>query len=224
MQKSIATEVAEFFMADPLDRREIRRVKKAAATELGSLVEQAIGSEADVYVIGLNHDFDDFARRYAVSLGERLVGVACLSSEIMRYPTDTGERLFSSGRMTFAENAVRLPTAAVVFVSVASDELEIVNAISTVFAKIGSTKVIVAAALSSQGICERMPAWLEEFSLPTAEVVSLQTYDGDLRPVRDRIYTDDREVQIVAKMPIWIMERAFGPPPEHLREKYALKD
>lgn len=211
--------------ADPKDRTAIEHELRSAAASLGGLVTQRLGDEADVYVVGLNYDFDVFARRYAVSLGDRLVGVACYSSEVMRYPTDTGERLFVN-RMNYTETPVRPPTVAVVFMAVASDEIEILNLISLISDEIGSAKVIVACALAASGIGDAAAPWLEEYNLPKPEIVALQTSEGDLRNVRDKTYEtlDDRPRKVTAMMPIWIMERAFGPMPEHMREKYALRD
>nr|WP_250807444.1 hypothetical protein [Neorhizobium tomejilense] len=226
MQGDEIQDIKDCLMSAAIDERVLRRALRAASAQLGDMVTRSVGSAADTYVAGINYDFDRFARHYALSLGERLVGVACFSSVPMRYLAPGGERMFSSGRLNFAEAPDRPPGVAVIFLAVASDELEIVNLISMVSQKTEAAKIIIACGLAAKDVGEATEQWLDLYDLPKPEIVALSTHSGDLRSVRDRVYEalDDRPMKAAPLMPIWIMERAFGPMPEHMREQYALRD
>jgi hypothetical protein len=103
-------------------------------------------------------------------------------------------------------------------------EFEILSILEHVLQKIGTHKIYLAAALTSDDMRDRMKPWLEDFGIPDIELINLATSTHDLKEARDRLYADSRERQINPLGPIWIMERAFGPPPEHLRERFKLDE
>jgi hypothetical protein len=203
------------------DNAELIDFYQSSAIALGDLVAQSVADEEDVYVVGLNYDFDIFAKRYAMTLGEKLVGAASLSSEPSKYPTPDGHRFFANAGLCMSENPVRPPSVIVIFLAVASDVLEAAGLWSFLYQQIGDARVVVATILTSQRVRDYANQW-GHLDGPVTEIVSLADDPDDVREIRDRLYK--RLEKDHPQSSLWLLERCVGTLPEEIRAMYRKPD